>query len=146
MRKRFVAGLLLSCCACQAYTPIALEPDATGRIVRVTLTPVGSAASFGKLGTGVGQLEGRLGGIDDSTLTMSVSQVSRLGSDADRWTGENVTIPRSSVASIEMRHLAVGRSLLAAGAVVGGTILVGQSIGSGSQTGGARGGSQSGQK
>lgn len=139
MRKGFVAGVLLSCCACQTYMPVALSPDAAGGNVRVTLTSAGSAASFGKLGSGVGQLEGRFGALSDSALTMSVVQVNRLSGSEDGWDGESVTIPRSDVASIERRRTSVSRTLLLAGAIVGGTFWISQSTGAGTQSGSSGG-------
>jgi len=146
MSKGFVAGVLLSCCACQTYMPVALSPEIASGNVRVTLTSSASAASLGKLGSGVGQLEGRLAALSDSALTMSVSQVNRLSGSEESWDGESVTIPRNDVASVERRRTSVSRSLLLAGAIVGGTFWISQSTGTGTQSGSAGGRQQGGQR
>jgi hypothetical protein len=70
--------------------------------------------------------------MDDSSLTISVSEVGRTSNDDEQYHGESVLIPRQAVSSIERRHLNVARSLLVAGAMLGGAIYVGsQGLGNG---------------
>ncbi len=140
MRRRLTAGVLLSCCACQAYTPISVTPATAAQDVRVNLTEAGMAASFGRLGSGAASMEGRLENVSDSTLSLSVTQLTRSGGDDEARASESVTIPRSQIASVEHRQTSVVRSLLAAGAAAGGAFLVARAIGNGDQTGAARGG------
>lgn len=129
MHRRITAGVLLSCCACQAYTPIAVTPTTVDQEVRVTLTNTGRAASYGPIGSGIASMEGRLTGVTDSTLSLSVTSVTRAGSDDEARAGEAVTLSRSNIASVEHRQVSVPRSLLVAGAVLGGSILVARAAG-----------------
>lgn len=140
MRKRLTAGVLLSCCACQAYTPISVTPATAAQDVRVNLNEAGMAASFGRLGSGAASMEGRLQNVNDSTLSLAVTQVTLSGGDDEARSSESVTIPRSQIASVERRQTSVPRSLVAAGAVIGGAFLVARALGNGDQTGSARGG------
>lgn len=135
MRTRFIAGALLSCCACQAYTPITVTPTTANQNVRVTLTDPGAALAYGPLGSGAKIIEGRLQSVTDSTLSLAVSQVTRLGGDDEARGGDVVTLARSNIASVEQKKTSVGRSLLLAGAIAGGAIIVAHSIGSGDQAG-----------
>lgn len=147
MRRRLIAGVLLSCCACQAYTPITVTPATATQDVRVTLTDAGAALTAGALGSGAMVIEGRLQSVTDSTLSLAVTQVTRAGGDDEARSGESVTLARSNIASVEQKRTAVGRSLLAAGVIVGGALLVAKSIGGSEQIGLPReGGGQQGQQ
>lgn len=140
MRRQLTAGALLSCCACQAYTPISVTPGTAAQDVRVNLTDAGKGASFGTVGSGVASMEGRLENVNDSTLSLVVTQVTKSGGDDEARASESVTIPRSQIASVEHRQTSAARSLLAAGVVVGGALMVARAIGHSDQTGSARGG------
>jgi hypothetical protein len=133
--KRLVAGVLLSCGACQSYLPVTVAPATAGQNVRVTLTTSGITAAHGAVGTGVGQLEGRLQNVTDSTIAISVTEVSRAAGIDEDWNGESVTLPRADVALVEQRRTAVARSLMAAGVIVGGVALIANAILGGQQSG-----------
>lgn len=136
MRNRITAGLLLSCCACQAYSPISVTPATMSQDVRVTMTNTGMATSYGSMGSGIASMEGRLRSVTDSTLSLSVTSLTRSDGGDEARANEDVTLSRSNIASVEHRQTSVARSLLVAGAVVAGSILVARAIGNGDQTGG----------
>lgn len=106
----------------------------------MNLTEAGMAASFGRVGSGAASMEGRLRSVNDSTLSLSVTQVTRSGGDDEARAGDDVTIARSQIASVERRQTSVPRSILLAGAVVGAAFLAAKALGNGDQTGSARGG------
>lgn len=95
--------------------------------------------TYGSLGSGVQVIEGRLQAVTDSTLSVAVTQVTRFGGDDESRGGESVTLARSNIASVERKQTSVSRSLLAAGAIAGGALLLAKSIGSG-EPGAAGGG------
>ena len=137
---------MLACVGCQVYTPLTVAPTMTGTPVRVTLTESGSVANSMMLGGAATRLEGRVSGVTDSTLTLAVSDLTRLNGSEETWKGEAVTVRRSDVASVERKQTSVPRSILMAGAVVAGAYLATKS-GSGGDAivnggGGGQGGKQ----
>lgn len=115
--------------------------------VRVSLTDAGTRVSFGSLGSGATSMEGRLASVTDSTLSLDVTEVTRVSGDDEPRAGERVTILRGNIASVESRKTDVPRSLLAAGALIGGAFAIRSAIGSADQSGSARrGGGQPGQQ
>ena len=117
--------------ACYAYTPIPVTPTTTGD-VRLTLTAPSYTESFGPLGAQVRAVEGQLRSVDDSSVTISVTDVARTSDDDERFHGESVTIPRLNIAAFDRRRTDVGRSLALTGLVVAGAIWIAASLGHGS--------------
>jgi hypothetical protein len=58
-------------------------------------------------------------------LTVAASEVGHIDADSERRPGEAVTIPSRYIASVERRHVQIVRSLLLAGAIIGGAIWIG---------------------
>lgn len=125
--------------ACQVYTPVVVSPATAGTEVRVTLSDQGTASLGNSLGYGAKFVEGRLTTLTDSTVGVAVTQVTRISGIDETWKGEAVTVPRSGITTIERRETSVTRSLLVAGAVVGGALLAARA-GTGSQVGSPGGG------
>lgn len=134
--RSLTAGALLLCGACQAYTPVSVAPGNDGQNVRVTLTSSAVTAPHGAFGSGVGQLEGDLRDVTDSTISLSVTSVLRAAGSDEAWNGERITLPRTDIALVERRKTTVARSFLAAGAVLGTVVLIGRSINGGDASGG----------
>ena len=89
------------------------------------MNAAGRTETLGLLGTQVTSVEGEVRSISDSAVTIAVSEVGRASSDAERFFGEAVTIPSRYIEGIERKHVQVARSLLIAGAIVGGAIWIG---------------------
>ncbi len=119
---------------------MSVTPATASQDVRVTLNTGGMAMSFGSMGSGIATMEGKLRSVSDSTVSLSVTSLTRSGGDDERSSGQDVTVSRSSIASVERRQTSIPRSLLVAGALVGGSILVARAIGNGDQSGSATGG------
>lgn len=149
MRKNVVrAGsvAVLACVGCQVYTPLTLAPTMTGTPVRVTLTESGSLANSVMLGGTAMRLEGNVSAVTDSTVTLGVTDLTRVSGAEETWKGESVTVRRSDIASVERKQTSVTRSIVLAGAVVAGAYLATKSGSSGEAilngTGGGQGGKQ----
>lgn len=125
-----VAGLM----ACEVYTPVTVSPTQAGTNVRVTLTDQGTAMLASMLGTSAKQVEGSVSAVSDSTLRLAVTEVTRVDGNQEGWKGEPVTISRNVIATIERKQTSVARSVLVAGAIVGGAMLATRG-GTGSQVG-----------
>jgi len=92
--------------------------------VRVTLTDAGTAQLAQLLGGGTASLKGRVTAVTDSTIALATSSVTRLSGTDETWNGEPVVLPRQDIASVSAEHVSVARSLLAAGALIGGAYAV----------------------
>jgi hypothetical protein len=125
---RSLTALIAGCSflvACYAYTPIPITQTPTSGDVRITLTEAAQTESFRPIGSQVRALEGKLRSIDDSSITIGVTDVARASADDDRFHGELVTIPRLRVASLDRRHVNVARTLLLTGLITGAAIWIG---------------------
>ena len=120
--KRVSAALLLACGACQAYSTIDPSAAPTGTPVRVSLTDNGSLALGNQLGATARTLEGTVQSVSDSSITLSVTQITRLSGAEDAWKGERVTIPRANVSNVERRSTSVGRSVVLGALLLGGSM------------------------
>ncbi|HEX7239329.1 MAG TPA: hypothetical protein VF263_03605 [Longimicrobiaceae bacterium] len=119
-----LAPLLLSAC----YTTIPLgagSPEPRSRVV-VRLTEPGSRQLAGALGPDVATIDARVDAVHGDTLDLLVGRVYLLGGGSAFRDGAFASIPRSTVASLEVRKLERGRSYLLAGAVAAGAVMAGR--------------------
>lgn len=130
VRHILTAASAVLCVGCQVYTPISVSSQLTKDDVRVTLTDDGTLGLSRALGSGATQLEGHIDSVTDSTVVMSVTELTRMSGSDEKWSGEPVTIPRASIATAERRTTSVTRSVLLGGAIVAGAILAGNVAGS----------------
>ncbi len=111
--------------ACSSYTPIPVTQATPGGSIRLTISESASGESFGLLGSQVRAIDGDVRSVDDSVITIAASEVTRTSGDDERVHGEILTIPRRDISSVDRKHLAVVRSLLLTGLIVGGVIWIG---------------------
>ena len=115
-------ALLLSA-ACYNYVPISTGAPAPGSEFRARLTEEGSTRLTPLLGAQVAMVEGRVSGTNDSALVVSISATTNRAQQQTFWTGESITLPRSSVQTIEARKLDRRKTwLIAAAGVIGGAL------------------------
>ena len=125
MQLRMVGAMLVAVLlaeACTSYTSIGAIPAPASETIRLSLTDAARGELLGPLGTQVASVEGVVRSVNDSAVTMSVAEVARVSSDAERFHGETVTIPSRYIVGIERKHVQVRRSLMIAGAIVGGAL------------------------
>ena len=135
MTHRLFAALTLASVtvsACSTYTPITLQLAPDAGTVRLALTDDARAQNFGALGAQISSIEGRVRSVSDSGITISATEVSRADADDDRYRGETALIPSRYVVSVSKKRTQVARSILLAGAITGGLIWIGTSLGGGS--------------
>ena len=95
------AFLLLG--ACYRYTPTPDAPVAAGD-VRLHLSDAGAKSVAPVIGEGMTSVSGRVISASESDLVLIVSETA--GPDRRvSWAGERITLPRSSLASVERRTL-----------------------------------------
>ena len=110
---------------CYNYSPLVTPSPDTGSYVSVILTSAGSQALAPAIGPNVFAVRGHYIGASDGALLLSVTSVELQRGDALPWAGERLAVPNDYVASLELRRLSRGRSLLLAGVGVVGVVAVG---------------------
>src|SRR6266480_2878288 len=122
MRARLAVAFTPLLAGCHSYVPLTTPIPLPGTYVAAMLTEAGSAQVSSQLGPDAGVVRGRL--LDDGQqgMTLSVQSVGLRRGDELVWRGETVTLPHASIARVELRRLAKGRSLLLL--VVGATAFV----------------------
>lgn len=111
--------------ACSTYAPVATAVPPSNATVRLSLNETGRSETIGALGSSVSTVEGEVSSVSDSALTIAVREVGRASSDEERFQGQLVTIPSRFIGRIDRKHVQVARSLLIAGAILGGAIWIG---------------------
>jgi hypothetical protein len=127
-----VPGIAMLCTACQVYTPISLSPQTAPTTVRVTLNDGGSYRLQPSLGANASALQGQLLGVTDSTMSIKITQLTRVSGVDETWNGEPVTLPRDDISLVERRTTSVARSVLVAAAIVGVAVAAGTVAGTAS--------------
>lgn len=126
MRIRHIPILVPLMAGCYVYSPVRTDSPPTGLPVRLTLTDAGTANLAAELGPSVEAVGGRL--VNDSgeayVLALSESR-KRNGMEID-WRGEQVSISKSLVASIQQRQFSRSRTAFVTAGLVGGILLARQ--------------------
>jgi hypothetical protein len=137
---------LLPTAGCYTYAPVVdrggVQPATA---VALRITDVGRVALSSRFGEGVRTIEGTLQATPDSLVRLTVSAVQYLDGRVDKWTGEAVAVPASSVGVIETRKVDKGRTWLAVAIGIGAAVafIASRSLGvfSGTGSGSGSGGS-----
>jgi hypothetical protein len=142
MRVLILIGVLSLTAGCYNYQPLATPSPAVGSYISVTLNDAGSEQLTRYLGPNIFVVRGRfLGNSDEGAgggLVVSASSVEAKRGDEFSWRGETVRLPADAIASLDVRRLSKGRSLLLAGVGAGGvvaTTLAFSLLGGGTQPG-----------
>ena len=120
-----MVGVVLVAGACSTYAPVTTSIAPSHGTVRLSLNDEGRSQMLGPLGTSVMTVEGEVSSISDSALTIAVREVGRESSENEAFRGQLVAIPSRFIGRIDSKHLQVVRSLLIAGAIIGGAIWIG---------------------
>jgi hypothetical protein len=100
---------------CYNYNPLTTPSPEPGTYVAVALTDAGALALAPYLGPNAFVVRGRYVGDADQSVQMSVSSVELVRGDQVDWAGEQVTLPKSAIASVQVRQLSKRRSALLVG-------------------------------
>lgn len=111
--------VLLLASGCYVYAPVTGQAPA-GVPLRVTLTDAGTTALTAQVGPRVTAIDGLVQDSDPTQpLVLSVTQTLTSDGAEHPWTGEQVTVPHSAIATLRERKLSPGRSALAGAVLVG---------------------------
>ena len=122
-RAAALLGAAAGAAGCYNYVPLSSVAPDPGSYVLVTHTDSGARELASYLGPTVAVVRGRyLGGADTAGMRIAVAAVELVRGDVLPWAGELVTVPDRDIADIKVRRPARGRSVLLAGAAVGGVV------------------------
>jgi len=107
---------------CYNYNVLTTPSPEPGSYVAVTLTDSGSTELARYLGPNVFVVRGRYLGDSDRGFLISVASVELKRGNELSWEGETVVLPNGTIASLDVRRLAKGRSILLAGVGAGGLV------------------------
>jgi hypothetical protein len=144
MRASLAVVTAVAVMGCYQYIPLEGAPPPHDEVVRATLTDAGSVELAPQVGPRIAAVEGFISGpvngaADTATaLTFSVRRtLTRSGEERD-WTGERLSIPRSAIATFQLRRLSRSRSF-ALGALLTAVVALGArtlgDLGGGGETG-----------
>ena len=133
-QRRLTAAVAAVCfmnlLACTEYTPVhGMVDPATPTQVRVTLTDQGRVTIAPRVGLRAQSLEGTLQSMNDSSLSLMVTKISREGGIEDDYAGEQLALNSRDYEAVEKSGTSVIRSLLLAGVLIASTFLVGKGAG-----------------
>lgn len=113
-----VAALLA--CGCYTYGPLSTAEPVVGTRVAAGLTTEGSRGLSDSVGPEVDQVEGRVLGVDSTSVVLAVSHVESIRGVQTGWKGERLVIPRAAVDGWRQRRLSAGGTGLLGGIAAGG--------------------------
>ena len=118
MRARNFAPILCIVCACYESVPTEIGRVQPRTELRVSLTDSGADSLSRYLGRGVETIDGKLISTTETGVSLAVSQVSMRRGEDQFWKGETIVIPRSALATVQVRRVNKMKSLLLGGAFV----------------------------
>ena len=128
-----LAAVILSI-GCSRYVELgSVSPDPGGD-ARLTLAMRSSEVTYGPIGSAVRQIEGKIVSVSDSTIGVAVTGVTRSTGFSESWSGQQVSVARSNVTSIEAKQLSMPRTLGTLGAFVAAGLVAHSAIAAGEGT------------
>lgn len=138
MRLRHIAFLLPLLAGCYVYKPVGMTSPPNGRNVRLTLTDAGTANLAAELGPSIEAVGGRFTSDSGDAYLLAVSDTRKRNGVEIDWRGEQVSISKSLVATLQQREFSRTRTAaVTAGVIAGIVVAVDAFLGSVSTFGGA---------
>jgi hypothetical protein len=113
---------------CYSYVAVPASQETSGRELRIKLADASAADLARYLGPRAASLEGKLVERSDTSVTVSVTNVTRVNGVEETWPGDAVLLPRAAIASLETQRISKTRSILTAAVIAVGAGLVGAAI------------------
>ena len=124
-RRLLFFGFVWCLSACYTYRPLTNPQPQPGTQLSVLLNDSGRAEVQRQVGPYTMRIEGRLVQATDADYVLAISDVVDIRGRRARWTGEQLQLPRSYVAtSSERRFSRTRTALLAAAVATGFAVLV----------------------
>lgn len=119
MRSAAVVSVLLLA-GCYSYHPLETPTPRSGTRVEADLTGGGSLAMASQIGPGAMSVRGEVLQAESEAMVLALTSVLGRNEQETYWRGEHVRIPLITVARVQQRRFALGKTILFGGAIVGG--------------------------
>lgn len=100
---------------CYTYVPLIAPAPDPDHVLAFELNDGGRAAVVDNIGPETARVEGALLRVTDTGYQVSVDQVITLRGRAHQWSGETVTLDRTSVREVRERRFSAPRTIAVAG-------------------------------
>jgi hypothetical protein len=107
---------------CYSYRSLEGPTPALGTQVAADLTDAGSLQLASQIGPGITRVRGEVVESQPEALFLALSSVLGRNEQETFWSGEQVRIPLITVARVQQRRFALGKTVLFGGTVVGGLL------------------------
>ena len=112
VRRSSILGFVLLA-GCYRYVPVAPADLEPGGELRVELGDRGTAELARWIGPRGAAVVGRVEAVSDSSVTLAVSDVTRINGSTEPWRGEAVAVPRTFAESWQTKRFDRKRTLIA---------------------------------
>jgi hypothetical protein len=126
--------------ACYNYYPLEDPAPASGTRVAAELTDAGSIELSNKIGPGITSVRGEVVESDPDALTLALTSVLGPNEQETFWKREQVRVPLATVARVQERKFALGKTILFGGAIIGSLLAAIEAFEGGGVGGGGSGG------
>lgn len=121
MHSTAVVPILLLA-GCYSYHPLETPAPDPGIRVEADLTGGGSLAMASQIGPDAMRVRGEVLETESEALVLAITSVLGRNEQETFWRGEPVRIPLITVARVQQRRFALGKTILFGGAVMGGLL------------------------
>lgn len=121
-RKLTAVITLATTTACYSSVPLPSFPPPVNTDVVATFTDTGAVRMTSVLGPKLSGFSGRFLGLTGDSLIVSMKTVIKSDGNEEFWRGEQIQVPRETLANIRARTFSATRSGVIVGALVAGLI------------------------
>ena len=144
MRALSISFATFVLAGCYTYQPLQEPSPAVGSRISAEITPPGAMQLAPAMGVAAQDIRGQVVAADPDAIRVAITSVTSFRGDLQSWRGEQVSLPKISLAGVSQRHFSMGRSLTLAAGFIGGAVLSWEAFrggrrSNGSQTGGTGG-------
>jgi hypothetical protein len=138
--RRSALALILLVVGCYSYRPLESPTPLSGTRVEADLTDAGSVQLASQVGPGVTSVRGEVLESDSQAVLLALTSVVGRNQQEVFWSGEQVRVPLTTIARLQQRKFATGKTIAFGGALLGGMLLAAEAFISGGAGGGGGGG------
>lgn len=131
---------------CYSEVPVAWQAAPQNREVEVTLDAAEAPSLAAMVGPRAGTLAGRVTARTDSTLSLTVTSITRTNGAEENWPGGEVVVPARAVERVTVRKLSGVRTVLVGVLLAGGGALIGSAVSDPASAPGGRPGGPAGRQ
>ena len=127
--RAFVVVVVLVLMGCYSYVPVAVSGPPPGARANLVLTDEGTVEMARLVGPSTRAIEGDVVSANGEGLVLAVRRLERRDGIEEFWKGEQVTVPRTAVATYTERRLSRTRTVLFGAGVAAATFVLGKAFG-----------------